>query len=83
MEGGAVAEPYWHYYSFTFQDSPSVGSLRTASVYIGYRERGLITKARIEDAKKTAGVSDGAALLSVCYLGRMTNAEFAGEGSDG
>lgn len=67
-----------HWYSFTFTDSPVSGQTRTASIYLGYSEP-QINIARIESAKRQAGVDPSAVMLSCCYLGSMTSKEMKGE----
>lgn len=63
------AEPKYHYYSFAFTQRDC-----QASVYIGYDDK-VVTMARIEAAKKSAGLVGTSVLLSCCYLGHMTRAE--------
>lgn len=64
-----------HWYSFSFSGiDENSGCQCNASTYIGYKEK-LITRMRIDYAKKAAGVSD-AVLLNASYLGYMTKEQF-------
>jgi len=63
-----------HVYSFTFTYTDETNTRTTVSTYMGYKYN-FISIPQIEDAKKYAGVSDKAVLLSCCYLGYMTKNE--------
>lgn len=56
----------FHYYSFTFLESNTY-----TSIYIGYNEN-HVSIPQIKEAKKIAGVTSSAVLLTCSYLGKMT-----------
>lgn len=70
--------PAFHWYSFAFIGTTETGATMHASTYSGWPTQ-LITKPRIEEAKRCAGAKPEAVLLSCCYLGHMTRAEMIGE----
>lgn len=64
---------YWYCFSYlggALEDGKSCN----ASTYTGYENK-KVTVARINENKKNAGVKNGATLISVSYLGRMTGKE--------
>jgi len=63
-----------HFYSFTFSYKDKIKE-STASIYIGYKKRN-ITKLHIKKAKEAIPIIQSAVLISVCYLGYMTEKEF-------
>jgi hypothetical protein len=64
----------YHYYSFVFTISEE-GTTTTASIYLGNPKK-IVTKSQINSAKKAAGMSSDAVMLSCSYLGKMTKYEF-------
>lgn len=76
------SEPKLHYYVFSFidrVDTEEGSGMAYASVYMGYGVRDKINLARIIDAKEQAQVKRTATLMSVSYLGHMTQSEMKGE----
>lgn len=67
-----------HWYSFSFFFSVKGGGSGYASVYQGFPDA-LVTIPRIERAKKSADIPDGATavLLAATYMGLMTLEEVA------
>jgi hypothetical protein len=63
-----------HWYSLVFQEVLA-GSMKYQSTYLGLDEP-KVALHRIQDAKKGAGVAANAVLLSVSFLGEMTEEEF-------
>lgn len=59
-----------HWYSFVFQTTRSDGALQTASIYMGYPDQ-KITVGRVQDAKRSSGISPTSVMLGVSYLGFM------------
>lgn len=59
-----------HWYSFTYQHGNSI-----ASTYTGYKGKGVTLK-MIQDNKGNAKMPIDSVMISVCYLGYMTKAEF-------
>ena len=67
----------YHYYSFAFSHANrNSSSQTTASVYIGYKYKGISTP-QIKYAKEAAKISTEAVMLSCCYLGKMSADEMA------
>lgn len=64
-----------HWYSFAYSSGDETGS-----TYTGYDNKGVTLK-MIQDNQVNAGMTKRSVLLSVCYLGYMTKAQFA-EGAD-
>ena len=77
-----------HWYAFTFMYSNAVRMCYVyTSVYIGYNDRN-VTLPRIKAAKLAQGIPESAVLMSVSYLGYMSEDEFSpeeqsGSGDDG
>lgn len=64
-----------HFYSFVFMESEPSGAITHASSYMGIPEP-KVTRRVIASARRTAGVSARAVLLSVSALGAMTGEEW-------
>ena len=64
-----------HWYAYSYIGKDVFGHPSNGSVYIGYRDK-KITKSRIQNNKKHAGVRDDAVLIAVTYCGYMTKEEF-------
>lgn len=68
-----------HWYCFAYIGNDLNSNLAChASTYTGYKNK-KVTMDRIMKNKAHAGVTDEAVLLSVSYLGYMSNEEFKGE----
>ena len=65
-----------HYYALTFSGQHAEGRV-TATTYWGWPEP-QVSVPRIDHARDSMGLSDGAVLLACCYLGRMTPAQMRG-----
>lgn len=66
-----------HHYAFSFTETQPNGE-RTAAVSMGVPNP-RVTAAAISKARAGAGMTSGAVLLSVSYLGHMTMEEFKNE----
>ena len=65
-----------HWYSFCFmQTDPITNTMTFGNGYSGLRYQ-RVTLQAIETAREYAGVTDGAVLMSVSYLGYMTVDQF-------
>lgn len=62
-----------HWFAYSFIGKVDSKEAR-GSVYVGYNNK-LITRARINEAKKGSGLDSAAVLMAVSYLGRMTEQE--------
>lgn len=66
-----------HYYAFSFEGrNPVTRAQAAASVYLGYPQRDAISLPRIREAKREAGMASDAVVVSVTYLGHMTEHQF-------
>lgn len=70
--------PKIHWYAFAFSGQNQEGDQVNASTYMGYMTMG-ISIPRIVEAKQLAGVTIDSVLMSVCYLGHMTDEEMKGK----
>lgn len=64
-----------HFYALTFIDSRQQGETTHAHTYVGIAEP-KVTRKVIAGARGNANLSAGAVLLSVSYLGEMTEQEW-------
>lgn len=62
----------WHYFSFAFADDAG----RTRSITMKTPTK-AITAPLIRDAIQALDMSENVALISACWLGRMTEREYA------
>jgi hypothetical protein len=71
----ALVMRHWYCLSFIGKAAEGGGECQ-ASSYHGYADR-KVTKAKIAEAKKYAGVTENAVLIACSYLGYMTKEEMA------
>jgi len=66
----------FHYYNFSFVEQGSGGPTYSSTV-IGYRTK-FVDSPRMKEAKRYVGMSGGAVLLGVSYLGHLTYNQMGG-----
>ena len=69
-----MKDQLFHWYSLTFIQSTGNG-MRVSSVYRRCQSQ-YITRPMVDDASLAVNEMEGAALMSVSYLGHMTEDEF-------
>ena len=65
-----------YYYCFSFKGLTPNGSNADASSYAGYESQPFFTFKEIDKQKINSGLTVGAVLLSITFLGVMTKEEF-------
>ena len=68
---------YWYALSYSGQET-ATNQYATAVTYSGFPDS-LLTVKRINDAKKSAGVTNCAVLMGATYMGHATKAEILGD----
>ena len=73
---GEFEEKKFNYYCFTFKGNVPDGRPATASSYAGYQIKPNFGKGEIRKQKSLSGLTDDAVLISITFLGVMTEEEF-------
>jgi len=72
-----VSQEKLHWYCITFSGKNSDGMSCHACTYFGLKHDRGISRRFLNSQKTLAGVDDGAVLLSITKLGRMTKDQFS------